>query len=544
MKGYNWLLKWSNFVAYRTFMNNINGFEKVQKAYLMNLLSQNASTDYGEKYDFKSIKTIEDYQDNVPLGNYEHHEPYIVQSMNGKLNVLTSEPILLFELSSGSTAPSKYIPYTKGLKADFMRGVQPWLFNLYQTFPKLMRGKSYWSISPVNHENHYTQSGIPIGFEEDAGYFGNFQRWLFGNIFPVPSQVKNIHDITDFRYVTMYYLLKTEDLALISVWNPSFLTLILENFECYYEQLIHDLAGGMIRPPNRSEIPLAMLKDLKPLPKRAYALTTIIKQGFTENTYSDIWPGLEIISCWDQGHASQMAQGLMKRFTNVTLQGKGLLATEGLVSVPIEGIGHVVSYPSHFFEFLPLTSEEPLTRPLLLHQLAMGAMYTVIMTTSGGLYRYPIYDIIQVIDKHKGLPIIEFIGKSTMVSDYFGEKLNGYHVQQVLAEQAGELEFVFVSPVEVEDAFSYCLYVDADKVEDFDQLISRVEEALMTNYHYAYARHLQQIQPLKGYLMKDGYEKAYYEVMAKGIRLGNIKFQPLVQRMNMHVHIPGEFYQH
>ena len=67
----------------------------------------------------------------------------------GEANVLTAEPVRMFELSSGSTSASKMIPYTATLKAEFQRAIAPWIFDLYARHASLRGGPSYWSITPV-----------------------------------------------------------------------------------------------------------------------------------------------------------------------------------------------------------------------------------------------------------------------------------------------------------------------------------------------------------------------------------------------------------
>ena len=132
----------------------------------------------------------------------------------------------MFELSSGSTAASKLIPYTDELKAEFQRGIAPWIYNLYTSIPDLQGGPAYWSITPLTDGKRFTEAGIPIGFESDSEYLGLLGKWLADSVMAVPNAVKNISNVDSFRYVTLLYLLRQPDLRLISVWNPTFLSLL------------------------------------------------------------------------------------------------------------------------------------------------------------------------------------------------------------------------------------------------------------------------------------------------------------------------------
>ena len=46
-----------------------------------------------------------------------------------------------------------------------------------------------------------------------------------------PPELPRIQDVEASRYVTLRFLLRTSRLAFISVWSPSFLTLLLESLD-------------------------------------------------------------------------------------------------------------------------------------------------------------------------------------------------------------------------------------------------------------------------------------------------------------------------
>src|SRR5215210_7373392 len=89
-----------------------------------------------------------------------------------------------------------------------------------------MLGSAYWSITPLAYREERTPGGIPIGFEEDTQYLGGLGT-LPSSIMVVPSEVRQIDDIESFRYATLLFLLRAQSMALISVWNPTFLTLLM-----------------------------------------------------------------------------------------------------------------------------------------------------------------------------------------------------------------------------------------------------------------------------------------------------------------------------
>jgi len=534
MRLINALIKTSNLISYRSFLKGSDDVLKIQEFYLLDIIKDNCDTVYGRRFKFSEINGISEYQKQVPISDYDDHESYIKMHMEGTEKGLVEEPIELFELSSGSTAASKYIPYTKGLQSDYMAGVKPWLYNLYHHYPELMQGKAYWSVSPIASERTYTTSGIPIGFQDDTGYFDFIQKHLFNKLFVIPSEIKLISDMEDFRYVTLLFLLKEKKLSLISVWNPTFLINLLEVFFTYQAQLIEDIERGQITLPNHSDLPLSLRKRVKPSKKRASELRQLsTKTG--RCIFHEVWLNLRLISCWDQGNSKPYKKRLEGYFSDVAIQGKGLLATEGIVSIPLEGIGCPVSYRSHFFEFQDRDNNEI----KLLHELEKGKLYDVIMTTRGGLYRYRLNDIVKVTRHYHQVPCIEFIGKASNVSDFFGEKINEMHVRDIFSRLQLLDAFIFLAPTQQGDNFCYTLFTVVER----DDLSSIVEEELSKNFHYKYARDLNQLDHVRVFKMTGDYEKAYYDFLAtrKNMKLGDIKFQSLIKVTGINEAVEGDY---
>jgi len=480
----------------------------------------------------------------VPILGYDDLEDYVDMIGAGEKNVLTGNEIIMLETTSGSSAPSKLIPYTKELKKQFNHGVAPWITDIYAKFPTIFFGNSYWSISPVNHKQRRTAAGIPIGFEEDNEYFGFFGRLFLKAIFAVPSEVKYIDNIESFRYVTMLFLLKTKNLALISVWNPSFLTLLLDTLDKNFAQLVSDLEKGEISSDVSMDIDLR-LKLNKLLGKNRKRAVEIRK---TNKEYEKIWPKLKFISCWKDAAALGFAEELQKRFPNVYIQGKGLLATEGMISIPYRGLT-VLSARSHFFEFEVMDERDEFSgETVLAHETMAGEKYGVIITTAGGLYRYRLLDIVEVTGHMKKCPTLKFLGKYLNVSDLFGEKLNEIHVMNVVEEKLKEYKivpvFYIVAPREPSEGV-YVLYLQtADEVSKdiLNRLVHEIDIGLCENFHYKYCRDLGQLQSIRLFIINraglETYNRVYRE---NGIREGDIKTKILHGDLNWHSIFEGEF---
>ncbi len=91
--------------------------------------------------------------------------------------VLTGERVLLLEPTSGTTGGEKLIPYTESLRRQFQHAVAVWIADLFRNRPAVRRGRAYWSISPALAPLYHTAGGVPVGFEDDAGYLGTLEQF-------------------------------------------------------------------------------------------------------------------------------------------------------------------------------------------------------------------------------------------------------------------------------------------------------------------------------------------------------------------------------
>ncbi len=519
----------SSYPAWRLFSTSTGKVKETQASILKNILKNNRDTSFGRRYKFGKLVSIPSYQASVPISTYEDYTADIERIGRGEKNVLSHSPVRLFELSSGSTSPSKLIPYTQQLQKEFQAGISAWIYNLFQNYPDLKDGPAYWSISPLVEGQKYTPGGIPISFEEDSAYLGHLGKRLLDPIMAVPGKVKNLTDIENFRYATLLYLLSQPNLRIISIWNPTFLSLLLEPMEKWWPTLIDNLKTGKVTLLDK-----AVNKEIfqiNPNPRRARQMMEL-----EPTQYMLIWPKLKLISCWMDGLSKSFAEDLRSQFPEVIFQGKGLISTEAFVSFPIVGLpGAVLAVNSHFFEFLPLDDNSQFAdekHPLLAHQLDKGQNYSVVVTTGGGFYRYHLQDIIEVVGFYKQIPLIRFIGKMDLVSDWFGEKLNERFVSRVLMDQFRfhnlQPSFALVAPSQTGGTFRYRLFLEfpGEKGDTVDkkELAKTMDDQLCRNFHYGYCRKLGQISPLDIYLVGKNAQGAYLAACKKrGQRLGDVK---------------------
>ena len=72
----------------------------------------------------------------------------------------------------------------------------------------------------------------------------------------------------------------------------------------------------------------------------------------------------------------------------------------------------VLNVTSHFFEFVPEEQrDDPDAEFLTADQLESNREYFIYFTTSAGLYRYDINDVVRVVDFYRNTPVIQFVRK-------------------------------------------------------------------------------------------------------------------------------------
>lgn len=529
------LLSLRSAFAFRHALRHVAG---TQSRVLLRILRRNTETEFGRRYEFRSIRSVAEYQDRVPLSTYDDYEDMIVQIREGGRHVLTREPVQLLQPTSGSTAPTKLIPYTAELRAEFQRAIAPWIVDLYRHELRLLWGQAYWSLTPPGRQMERTVGGIPVGFEDDIEYLGGIRRLLVRATMAVPASVRLIEDVAAFRYVTLLFLLRSPSLTLISVWNPTFLILLVERLPMWWPQLTDDIAHGTLSPPD--PLPTGLSAELggfnRPDPRRAKEIRVAFESECDQGKiHARLWPYLRMISCWTDSSAAIYVPQLVRLFPQACLQGKGLIATEGFVSFPLtDRDGAVVAIRSHFFEFLP-TDGGP-TR--LAHELELGRCYSLVLTTGGGLYRYQLHDRVQVVGHMGDCPEIRFQGKEAHISDFFGEKVNEHHLQQAFARLLSRLNlspsFVMVVCEAEDNRHAYTLFIEShgESEERLKALGRELEESLKENFQYRYCRDLGQLGPLRVFRIERGALETYFtRCRTHGQRVGDVK-PLLLQRFN------------
>jgi hypothetical protein len=313
--------------------------------------------------------------------------------------------------------------------------------------------------------------------------------------------------VQDWQLLTLLALASRSDLALVSVWSPTFFLTLIGALETRGEEIEWHLAnGGHIAGLDVSADPSALERF------RAFR-----HHGSLER----FWPRLALVSCWADGDSRPYCEQLRARLPHAAFQAKGLLATEGVVTVPDAAGRPVLAADSGFFEFLD--SGGCCRLP---HELQGGEQYELVITTAGGLYRYRIGDLVEC-EQNDGVagPVLHFVGRAGLNSDLVGEKLSEQFIAACLAPVNGFRMLVRHTGA----APGYALIVDRSQVADAKGLGQEIERSLRANPQYAYARKIGQLRQLSVYCVADPLNLYIRHAMGSHVRLGDVKI-PVLRR--------------
>ncbi|MCT7981592.1 GH3 auxin-responsive promoter family protein [Laspinema olomoucense] len=446
------------------------------------------SSDYGKSLNLSAAHntSLNEQWNQIPVVNYEDIQnwieppecpPQLKVNNSGKTNPLpgkslTPEPILFYEKTSGSRGPAKSIPYTQSLRSSFNSMFCVWVHDLIQHGPKFESGKFYFCISPqLKDPQALTQ--IAGGLADDSEYLDGWLRALLSLVLVAPPRLKHLQDPDEFKEQLSLELLCEERLEAISIWSPSFLKVLLDYIETHRESLLEKLGQKISR-------------------QRAQQLMS------SPIPWTQIWPKLKLISCWDSSHSREQAEFLRKLFPGVMVQGKGLLATEAPMTIPlIAAQGFVPLLNEVFFEF-----EADKGQIYKLHEIKQGEEYTLIISQKGGLYRYRIGDRIRVSHFYQKTPCLEFLGRDRSISDLVGEKLSETFIKTVLQDLSLETTF-FKTLVPVTQPVAHYLLLLDEAQEPPEAIAQRLDRALMRSPHYRHARLLGQLDCPRVFISKE-----------------------------------------
>lgn len=490
--------------------------EAVQTALLREIVRRQANTTFGRDHRLDAVRDVLDYRRQVPVAPYEYIAPYIERVAQGEWSALLAEPrVHLFALTSGTTARRKLIPVTDSYLRAYRRGWNMWGVKMYRD-----HRERKIALRPIvqlvgDPEEFRTRGGIPCG--NLSGYTAMVQKRLIRWMYAVPYFIGKIHDARSRYYVALRCALARPVSQFLAA-NPSTLLQLARTLDAEKEHLLRDLQDGTLHAD--LDIPPSLRALLVPYLRRdrvrAAALHRLAEK--TGRLYPcDVWPDNSIIlNCWTGGSMGHYLRLLPRYYGQPPIRDLGLLASEGRMTLPLEDHtpAGVLDIWSHYFEFIP-EGEIDSAQPTVLgaHELQAGRSYYILLTTTYGLYRYHISDLVRVTGYYGRTPLVEFLSKGHRFANLTGEKLSEYHVTQavtaVLQHLPQPLSSYSLAPVWDEQQPYYGLFLEAADAGD-EELLRRFLAACdrqlgQENIEYAAKRASGRLGPLRALILPNGF---------------------------------------
>ncbi|RCU50534.1 MULTISPECIES: GH3 auxin-responsive promoter family protein [Corallincola] len=527
------------------FRKSAEGGLDTQKALLNRIIKQNAETEYGKRYGFSKINTIAEYQAALPLVSYEDIRPEIERMTAGESNILTAESPVMFAQTSGTTGKAKFIPVTpscqRAASSDMMRA---WMYHAKRAHPDLYAGKIVSLVSPAIEG--YTESGLSFG--STSGHIYRQMPGIVQKIYAIPYEVFEIEDYESKYYALMRFAL-SEKVSLLATANPSSILKMCEKADEYGQLLIDDIRQGTLNNKFKmaAELRQALEAKIEPNPNRAAFLQQQHDKRDGRLLPGDYWPELALIGCWKGGTVGHYLDKFPSWFdpdgnTPKQIRDWGFLSSEARCSVPLSdrGCAGPLALDVNFYEFVQ--ADDVLNAPndpsqwnfITIDGLKTGGEYYIFLTTTGGLYRYDINDVITVEGFYKNAPKIRFLRKGRGMTNITGEKLSVNQVIDAVQKasiSSGVLAEHFKAEAYTEES-RYLLRLELVGHHEDEQLAAFVrafDDALREiNVEYEAKRKSQRLHMPLLHVMRDGwYERARKAQVAEGKRMFQAKTELL-----------------
>ena len=453
--------------------------EKTQSAMLSKILENSKRLPWSAHYQ-KSISNYQEFSKQIPISTWSDYQNHFLSK--SRETYLKTQIVQRFEPTSGSTFERKWIPMTEAYISELNRAASAWMFDLYAQFPQIKKGFHYWSLSWLPMELRADLKN------DDSDLFPWWKKLLISKTFLSHSKLAYVSNEEAWRLGTIVYLISNPNLKFISVWSPTFLISLKEYLDKECELIFEVL---------KSQTWMQYSDDLKDVPYPKLDVDFKSAEDLKQNAFKN----LELISCWTSGSSQIFIPHLQSLFPQSKIQGKGLWATEAVVTIPFVN-KHPLCLRSHFYEFQDLRT----LKIHLAHELKIGQQVLVIVSNSTGMLRYQLGDHLEVTGFIAQAPCFHFLGRPGTV-DLVGEKLDLSFLRNILARfsvQNPEIRF-YQMGFGRQPSLRYLIFVEASVASTRlkDHISDQLELNLQKFHHYRVARQLGQLHPAEAILISD-----------------------------------------
>jgi hypothetical protein len=368
----------------------------VQAEWLRKLISAAKDTEWGRKYDYASMLTLDHFRERVPIQDYDSLKPYIERVRRGEQNIIWPTEIKWFAKSSGTTSDkSKFLPVsTESLEECHYNG-----------------GKDMVAIHCNNNPDTqlFTGKNLALGGSHSVDHFGSYESY-HGDVSAIIIQ--NLPFWAEF--------LRAPDLsiALMNEWE--------EKLEKLARATMNENITSMAGVPSWLLI----------LMKRILEITG-------KSNIKEVWPNFEVYF-----HGGVSFGPYKEQFVKIFGQPIDFLeiynASEGFFGIQDQKNSDemllMLDY-GIFYEFLPMEElEKENGRTLSLDEVKLNTNYAMIISSNAGLWRYKIGDTIKFTSLHPFR--FRITGRTKHFINAFGEEVivdNADNALKVACEKTGAI---------------------------------------------------------------------------------------------------------
>jgi hypothetical protein len=522
--------------------------KKSQEQVLRSFLEGAKDTVYGKEHNFSAIleaKTPEElftaYHKNVPVNDYESLRPYVERHKNGEPDILFPGKPKMYATTSGTTKEPKWIPITERYYQEvYKKSNQIWFYTMIQNKPKVFYGKTLSIVGKA------IEGAAPDGtvYGSISGISQRDIPHFMDDLHPAPADVFHITDYKA-RYYAIMRMGIEKDVTLIITANPSTLVEMQVNANEFYDEYVSDIENGTLsrRFPIPDEIRAVLEAKLKPNPKRAEELRQL-KVRYGTVLPKHYWPHMQVVNVWMCGNTSIYLDKIRNSFPkDAVFHEFSYFSTECKAGVVLKSntLDTVPFGHKTYFEFVHESDFDdlgPRTKLYQLWELKKGERYCPVVTTSAGLYRYNMTDVVEVTGFYNEYPLIKFIQKTNGTISLTGEKLHERQFIEAVRSAANEMTlpplnfFVGFANPEKSNYRFYYEFVDQTVLPDRAEELTKCIDQRLQEYNpeYESKRTSNRLKaPETALLVRDSFEQFKAACIEKGYRDGQFKLNLLMQ---------------
>lgn len=521
-------------VAKGKFLYKTRHSAATQERFLLSLLQAYQGTELGKKYHFTDIKTIEQFRERLPILPYSSYEPYLERIARGEPNILTSDPVVFINLTSGSTGKKKLIPVTK--RSRQIRGRVNQISIGFAVEAAQRRGVPLGNMLLTSSVQllGYTSAGIPYG-PVSVGDL-RLSNILYKQIFAHPYEALQPEDSLARHYICLLFALQNRNLRIIGANFPILGLGLCQYLERYGQDLVRDLETGKIASwlDIKPQLRVNLENLLSAVPKRATQLGSILK---SEGRLTPIlaWPNLSFVVTARGGTSDFYFQRFPEYFGSTPIFGGIYSSAETIFGVchEFDNDGAILSIDSGFFEFIPVEQwevEQPKT--LLANEVKVGECYRILVTNYSGIYRYDIGDVVEVVGFYEQTPIIVFRHRRGGLLSSTTEKTTEFHVIGVMQRLQQEfnlsLENFCITLSDKEVPPHYLVNIEllpGNSIQNPQEFLARFD-LILKEIHVSYeVKRRNQVPPPRLRILKSGsFATLREDLLKRGIPASQLKF--------------------